>query len=132
MSFSMNELNVVANTLVSLYENGGLRSDLVDTCNFVENQAGFPAGTLLQVVIELRRRPKVSKVGDFTKVEYNDKIYYYDDVMSICTKFTVEFMNSKPAVASALVIINPKDNSIEKCKFVDLSYVFDVYFGTDK
>ena len=126
----MNDVNVVANALVTLFNDGRLVGSLVQASYILEKEFGFP-DRMLDNAIDKLLIPQVSTVGDFRKVIYNNKVYYYDKY-AVVGNFPVEFMKSQSANDLAVIIIDVKNNIVLKNRFLSLEGVFDGYFGKNE
>lgn len=124
----MTDINVVAKTLVSLFENHSLSVRLKDSVNILEKEFGFEKRSLDNEVDKLLV-PDVVTIGKFNRVYFEGNLYYYDKFLY--QKFDRKFMRSPEAFTLALMIIDSTENKIVKNRFFDIAYIFDNYLSCE-
>lgn len=125
----MNDVNVVARTLVSLFENRNLSVRLKESVDILEKEFGFDE-RLLDTEVDKLLIPDVVTVGNFSRVYFEGNVYYYDKFLF--SKFDRKFMRSPEAFNRAILVIDTVNNVILNNRFIDVTFVFDEYFSRDE
>lgn len=119
-------IDLIVKTLTNLYDREALKPTLVNACRFLEKDFNLPERSLCNAMDKVLV-PKHELVGNYRKVYYENKVFYYGEFFA--AKFDREFMNSKSAYDGANIIIDTKENKILKNSFYSIEQVFDDYFS---